>query len=87
MTRVSYDIYYNAHKVQNVVGYQEACQIVEELGSKCTFKPVYTEFDANDTPERREANRKHAEKIRQAEIEKALKHAPSYINASGVGAT
>ena len=91
MTKLSYDICLNGRKVKNVVSYQEACGIVSELGSGWSMKPVYTYFDSNDTPERREWAKEHAAKVAEAMVrktyEKELRHAPSYINNSGVGAT
>lgn len=87
MTKVSYNIIHNDKVIKNVVGYQEAVDICAELGSGWKFKAVYTEFDPDDTPERRKTYKEHALKVQQAIFEKSLKHAPSYINASGVGAT
>ena len=55
MTKVSYDILFHGRKVKNVVGYQEACNIVAELGSGWRFKAVYSEYDPNRTPEYLEA--------------------------------
>lgn len=69
MTKVSYDILHNGKKVKNVVGYEEACNIVAELGNRFSFKPVYTEFDPDDTPERRQAAAEHRRKA--AEYRKA----------------
>lgn len=91
MTKLSYDICLNGRKVKNVVGYQEACDIVAELGRGWSMKPVYTSFDPDDTPERRKAAKEHAAKIAEAfrrkAYEKELATAPSYVNTSGVGAT
>ena len=91
MTKLSYDIIHNGKVIKNVVGYQEACDIVAELGPKWKFKAVYTEFNPDDTPERRKAAKEHAEKVREAiarkALEKELRHAPSYVNNSGVGAS
>ena len=69
MTRVSYDICLNGRTVKNVSGYEEAQNIVKELGSGWTFKAVYTQFDPEDTPERRAKAREHARKA--AEYRKA----------------
>lgn len=87
MTKVSYDICLNGRKVKNVAGYEEANKIVTELGKGWSYKVRYTNFNPEDTPEKREKAREHARKVREAIAKKALKHAPAYINNSGVGAT
>lgn len=87
MTKVSYDICLNGRKVKEVVGYEEANQIVAELGRGWSYKVRYTDFDPNDTPERREKAKEHARKVREAIFRKAMAHAPAYVNISGVGAT
>lgn len=91
MTRVSYDICLNGRKVKEVAGYEEANQIVAELGRGWSYKVRYTDFDPNDTPEKREKAKEHAHKVREAiqrkAYEKELAHAPAYVNISGVGAT
>lgn len=66
MTKLSYDICLNGRKVKNVVGYQEACDIVAELGRGWSMKPVYTEYNPDDTPERRKAAQEHAKKVMAA---------------------
>ena len=71
MTKLSYDICLNGRKVKNVVGYQEACNIVAELGRGWSMKPVYTYFDPADTPEKRKACKERAEKVKEAIKRKA----------------
>lgn len=71
MTKLSYDICLNGRKVKNVVGYQEACDIVAELGRGWSMKPVYTYFDPDDTPERRKQAKEHALKVAEAMKRKA----------------
>lgn len=73
MTKLSYDICLNGRKVKNVVGYQEACNIVAELGRGWSMKPVYTYFNPNDTPERRKWAKEHAAKVAEAMKRKAQK--------------
>lgn len=63
MTKVSYDIQFHGRTVKNVSSYEEARGIISELGNGWMYKVRYTEFDPNDTPEYREACRKHAEKV------------------------
>lgn len=91
MTRVTYDICLNGRKVKEVSGYEEANQIVAELGRGWSYKVRYTDFDPDDTPEKREKAREHARKVREAikrkAYEKEFAHAPAYVNISGVGAT
>lgn len=87
MTKVSYDICLNGRKVKEVAGYEEANQIVAELGRGWSYKVRYTDFDPNDTPEKREKAKEHARKVREAIFRKAQEHAPAYVNNSGVGAT
>ena len=71
MTRVSYDICLNGRKVKEVNGYEEAKKIVAELGRGWSYKVRYTDFDPNDTPEKREKAREHARKVREAIKRKA----------------
>lgn len=66
MTKVSYDIMHNGRTVKNVIGYQEACNIVSELGRGWSMKPVYTYFDPDNTPERRKWAKEHAAKVAEA---------------------
>lgn len=66
MTKVSYDIMYKGRKVKNVVGFQEACNILSELGRGWSMKSVYTDFDPEDTPERRKWAKEHAAKVAEA---------------------
>ena len=75
MTKLSYDICLNGRKVKNVVGYQEACDIVTELGRGWSMKPVYTYFDPDDTPERRKQAKEHATKVAEAMKRKAQEKA------------
>lgn len=63
MTKVSYNIKHNGRIVKNVIGYQEAVNICEQLGSGWHFEPVYKEFDPEDTPEKREKAKAHALKF------------------------
>lgn len=70
MTKLSYNICLNGRKVKNVVGYQEACNIVTELGHGWSMKPVYTYFDSNDTPERLKWAKEHAAKVAEAMVRK-----------------
>ena len=76
MTKVSYDILFHGRKVKNVVGYQEACNIVAELGSGWRFKAVYREYDPNRTPEYIEACKAHAAKVKEAIANRGGKLAP-----------
>lgn len=88
MTKLSYDICLNGRKVKNVDSYVEAIEAVKELGKGWSYKAVYTEVDPHDTPEYREACRKHAEKVKAwLQFKKELEHAPRYVNISGVGAS
>lgn len=66
MTKVSYNIIRNGRIVTNVIGYQEAVNICEELGSGWRFVPVYTEYNPNHTPEYIEACRARARKVAEA---------------------
>lgn len=91
MTKVSYDICLNGRKVKNVAGYEEANNIVKELGRGWSYKAIYTPIDPDDTPEKRAAAKEHARKVREAikrkAYEKEMAHAPAYVNINGVGAT
>lgn len=91
MTKLSYDICLHGRKVKNVVSYNEALEIIKALGDGWTYKAVYTRFDPDDTPEKRAELKKHARKVQEAfakkKLEKELRHAPAYINNSGIGAT
>ena len=88
MTKLTYDIQLHGRTVKNVPTYDEAKSIVAELGDGWRYKARYIEFDPNDTPERREAARKHALKVAEIMAHKReLAHAPSYVNTSGVGPT
>lgn len=64
MTRLTYDILKNGRKVlTGVKSYQRAKAIVAEFGNGFSYKAVYTTFDPEDTPERREARTKRAKKL------------------------
>ena len=86
MTKLTYDICLNGRKVKNVATYNEAINICKELGKGWSYKAVYTPFDPHDTPEYREACKKHAKKVAEARFRKELEHAPAYVNTSPVGA-
>lgn len=70
MTKVSYNIVHKGRVVKNVVGYQEAVSICEQLGSGWRFKPVYTEYNVNDTPEYLKQCKEHADKVAEKRKEK-----------------
>jgi len=70
MTRLTYDIMRNGTVVKNVVSYQQALDLVAELGNGYTYKAVYTPFDPDDTPERRKTMREMREKFWKKRIEK-----------------
>ncbi len=81
MTKLSYNIQLNGRTVKNVSSYQEACNIVKELGRGWSYKAHYTTFDPDDTPEFREACKKHAEKVEAIrQYKRELEHTPFYIN-------
>ena len=44
MTKVSYDIYFGNVKVKTVATLDEARAMVAEIGSKATYKAVYSEL-------------------------------------------
>lgn len=88
MTKLTYDVQLHGRTVKNVSTYDEAKSIVAKLGDGWSYKARYTDFDPDDTPERREAMRKHAEKVQAVlALKRELKHAPRYVNISGVGPT
>jgi len=51
MTNVSYDIMYKGSIVSNVKTYAEAKKACETNGSGWTYKPVYTDYNPEQTPE------------------------------------
>ena len=72
MTRVSYNICKGNKVVKNVIGYEEACTIVKELGHGWSMKAVYTPFDPDDTPEKRAQAAEHRRKVAEHRKAKAL---------------
>lgn len=63
MRKVSFDIQFHGRTVKNVPTQSEAQTIIKELGSGWKYEIKLTDYDPDDTPERREAMRKHAEKV------------------------
>lgn len=68
MTKVSYDIQFHGRTVKNVISYKEACGIINELGKGWSYKVRYTDFNPCNTPEYREACRKHAKKVAEKRV-------------------
>lgn len=70
MTRVEYSIQYKGKEVKRVRGMEEAQDIIAQLGKGWKSQVVYVDFDPEDTPEKREASRVHARKVREAILRK-----------------
>lgn len=98
MRKVSYVITVNGVEIPSATytSFEEVINVVKTLNedadhTKFGYKTILTPFDPDDTPEKNAAAKAHAEKARAAilrkKYEEELKHAPAYINNSGVGAT
>lgn len=64
MTRLTYDILKNGRTLMTgVTSYQRTKALVAELGKGFSYKTVYTTFDPEDTPKRREVRTKRAKRL------------------------
>ena len=75
MTNVNYVITKNGKVVgsKHYKTFPEIKEALNSLGSDFGYKTIYTEFDPEDTPERREKAKKHAEKVQAKLKEKKNK--------------